>query len=55
MEMKNRSHKGGHLGFLEGRGPNFRKRANHYKTKKKLEAIKLGTHMIVDKKSFSRK
>ena len=26
---------GAHLGFLEGRGLKFRKRANHYKTKKK--------------------
>ena len=24
-----------HLGFSEGRGPNFRKEANRYKTKKK--------------------
>ena len=26
---------GVHLGFLVGRGPNFRKEANQYKTKKK--------------------
>ena len=26
---------GVHLGFLEGRGPDFRKRANQYETKKK--------------------
>ena len=26
---------GAHLGFSEGRGPNFRKRANQYETKKK--------------------
>ena len=26
---------GAHLGFLEGRGPNFRKRKKQYKTKKK--------------------
>ena len=28
-------HSGAHRGFSEGRGPNFRKRANQYKTKKK--------------------
>ena len=26
---------GAHLGFLEGRGPDVRKRANQYETKKK--------------------
>ena len=26
---------GAHLGYLEGRSPNFRKGANQYKTKKK--------------------
>ena len=33
--MHERVKAGAHLGFSEGKGPNFRKGANQYKTKKK--------------------
>ena len=35
LESDTRYNTGAHLGFLEERSPNFRERANQYKTKKK--------------------
>ena len=61
---------GAHLRFSEGRGSNLRKGQANIKRKRNecksyigdnfliirsLEATKLGTYMIVDKKFFSRK
>ena len=55
---------GAHLEFSEGKGPNFKKGANQYKSKKKriksyigdsfliIRSYKIGTHMIVDKTFF---
>ena len=47
---------GAHLGFSEGRGPNFRKGQTNVKRKRNKYKSYIGdTHMIVDKKCFSRK
>ena len=63
MKQKNIASSGAHLGFSEGRDPNFRKGADQYKAKKsykishisvtfwQLESTKLGTQ-IVDKNFF---
>ena len=43
-----------HLGFSEGRGPNFRKGANQYKTKKKQCKSYIGDNFLIIK-SYKRR